>query len=116
MWGFVFLSCFVVRFLVTFLVSLLSKRELVGLLKLWYVCLCSVSLPRGTMGCSTVCDCGVSGHTHVLLNSAPFWSVCVCVWGGGVLVGSVFVMYMYFFASLLSRNESRWRKNVLLLF
>ena len=32
-------------------------------------CWCSVSLPHGAMGCSTVFDCGISpGHTHLLFD------------------------------------------------
>ena len=26
----------------------------------------SVALPRGAMGLSAVCDCGISDHTHLL--------------------------------------------------
>ena len=36
----------------------------------WFVFLvsrgCCVALPRGAMGLSTVCDCGVTDHTHLL--------------------------------------------------
>ena len=33
----------------------------------WY-CVCSVALPHGAVGLSTMCDCGVSNHTHLLFT------------------------------------------------
>ena len=42
-------------------IILMGKRELVALFGLssWYLVMV-VSLPRGTMGLSAVCDCGIS--------------------------------------------------------
>ena len=41
-----------------------EERELVALLLLSYGCFvyckCSVTLPHGAVGCSRVCDCGIS--------------------------------------------------------
>ena len=46
----------------------MGKRELVALLK--FVGLVSrvgcAALPRGAMGLSAVCDCGIPDHTHLL--------------------------------------------------
>ena len=49
----------------------MGKREreiLVALLSLSSWCLVIVirALPRGAMGLSAVCDCGISDHTHLL--------------------------------------------------
>ena len=47
-----------------FAIILMGKKELVVLLTVWFVflvfCDCCVALPRGAMGLSAVCDCGVS--------------------------------------------------------
>ena len=43
----------------SFAIILMRKRELVALLLL-SCCKCSVALPRGAMGWSAVCDCGIS--------------------------------------------------------
>ena len=46
----------------SFAIILMEKRELVALLSLSSLCLCDgcVALPRGAMGLSAVCDCGIS--------------------------------------------------------
>ena len=46
----------------SFAIILMEKRELVALLSLSFWCLVSVvwHLPRGVMGLSGVCDCGIS--------------------------------------------------------
>ena len=42
-------------------IMLMGKRELVALLNLYLVsCDGRVALPRGAMGLSAVCDCGIS--------------------------------------------------------
>ena len=41
-------------------IILMGKRELVALLNLSSWCLVMVELPRGAMGLSAVCDCGIS--------------------------------------------------------
>ena len=43
-------------------IILMGKRELVALLNLssWCLVMVSVFLPRGAMGLSSVCDCGIS--------------------------------------------------------
>ena len=40
-----------------FAIILVGKRELIALL---VSCDCCVALPRGVMGLSAVCDCGIS--------------------------------------------------------
>ena len=47
----------------SFTIILMGKRELVALLGLSSRCLpfyCCLTLPRGAMGLSAVCDCGIS--------------------------------------------------------
>ena len=46
----------------SFAVILMGKRELVALLSLssWCLMMGCVALPRGVMGLSAVCDCGIS--------------------------------------------------------
>ena len=44
----------------SFVIILMGKRELVSLLSLSSWCYCCVALPRGAMGLSAVCDCGIS--------------------------------------------------------
>ena len=44
----------------SFAIILMGKRELVSLLSLSSWCLVIVALPRGAMGLSAVCDCGIS--------------------------------------------------------
>ena len=47
----------------SFAIILMGKRELVALLSLSSWCLvidCCVALPRGAMGLSAFCDCGIS--------------------------------------------------------
>ena len=45
----------------SFAIILMGKRKLVALLSLSSWCLmCCVALPRGAMGLSVVCDCGIS--------------------------------------------------------
>ena len=50
----------------SFAITLKRKRKLVALLLLSYRCIvtlyykCSVALPRGAMGWSAACDCGIS--------------------------------------------------------
>ena len=43
-------------------ISLMGKRELVALLNLssWCLVMVEMTLPRGAMGLSVVCDCGFS--------------------------------------------------------
>ena len=36
-----------------------EERQLVALLKLYYGCMCHVSLPQGAMGCSAVRNCRI---------------------------------------------------------
>ena len=45
-----------------FAIILMGKRELVALLSLssWCLVIDYVALPRGAMGFSAVCDCGIS--------------------------------------------------------
>ena len=70
-----------VQFLVSFLFLQSSEEERAGCFTLIVIylscgCLCSVSLPRGIVGCSVVCDCGIS------------WSyllVCFCLLFGRFL-------------------------------
>ena len=33
---------------------------------------CCVALPRGAMGLSAVCDCGIPDHTHLLFLVCEF--------------------------------------------
>ena len=63
--------CFVVYYLVSFLVLQSSRWGRESWL-LYLNCLLMsfdyksfVSLPRGTVGWSAVCDCGISGYTHL---------------------------------------------------
>ena len=62
--GILCLSCFVMHYFVFILV--LEKEKLVALLLLSYRCSvtlyykCSVALPRGAVGWSAACDCGIS--------------------------------------------------------
>ena len=45
----------------SFAIILMGNRELVALFSLSSWCLdCCVALPRGAMGLSAVCDCGIS--------------------------------------------------------
>ena len=46
----------------SFAIILIGKREMVALLSLTFLVShdCCVSLPRGAMGLSAVCDCGIS--------------------------------------------------------
>ena len=46
----------------TLTIILMRKRELVALLKFVFLVSsdCCVALPRGAMGLSAVCDCGIS--------------------------------------------------------
>ena len=64
LWESVIVLCFVVRYFMSILVLQSSQwgRELVALLSLSFLvsrdgC---VALPRGAMGLSAVCDCGIS--------------------------------------------------------
>ena len=45
----------------SFAIILMGKRELVALLSLsaWCLVIVSVAFPRGAMGLSAVCDCGI---------------------------------------------------------
>ena len=59
--GVLIVVCFVVRYF--FGIILMGKRERAGCFA-WFVFLVSrggcVALPRGAMGLSAVCDCGIS--------------------------------------------------------
>ena len=50
----------------------MGKREVgcftVSLFIMSCSCYCSATLPRGAVGWSEVCDCGVSDHTHFLIQ------------------------------------------------
>ena len=56
-------SVIVLRFAVhsSFAIILMGKRELVALLNVFLVSRdCCMALPRGAIGLSAVCDCGIS--------------------------------------------------------
>ena len=55
----IFLCCTLLYVPFSFAIILMGKRELVALLSLSSWCLVIV-VPRGTMGLSAVCECGIS--------------------------------------------------------
>ena len=59
----VFLFWFALLYVLSsFAIILTRKRGLVALLVFWMSCYCKcpVAFPRGAMGWSAVCDCGIS--------------------------------------------------------
>ena len=63
--GSVFAPCFVIQFIVSFIFCIHKEKELIALLKLsskWHVSQYAVALPYGDVGCSEVCDFGISSY------------------------------------------------------
>ena len=60
MWESVLVLCFAVRYFMS--IILMGKRELGAPLGFssWCLLICCVAFPRGAMGLSLVCDCGIS--------------------------------------------------------
>ena len=49
-------------------------------LQMYFYYKCSVALPRGAVGWSTVCDCGDPDHTHLLFFKNVFNYVVKFSW------------------------------------